>query len=517
MKIDPKKPIAGLRPAALKKLLRREHFNTVDAMRDLRIREPLASTTLRKLAAEDWVSFDGTTSNGLECWKTGLHGRRLVATKIIKRFPVAEGLALLPKVIAEAHRLNAERSSLRITSIWLFGSVLTGSPDDDAGDVDLVVNVARRPLSKDELAAIEAEEDRRAPVSQRGIFFNDHRMKELLRAIKKVSRRISVHVPSDVETLGLPYREIYRFDIDTDQRAEPAGDVAGRPSETIVEDQQSSEQFPAIEVFAPPVMPNEPVSLEDPVDLETLLLAQHFWTVGKPRPASSAGARLSEAASTAYLSQLAPEPKRRTGDVAQMLYEAVIRTDPNLALSFQARADIYGKLRVSLRLIDEDFEEVSQCHWFARSDAYFWGRPEHFGFLDTVSEAAWMYADKVFSTVPGIDRQMSYFYACEYGAPRPIPRPMSLKQFHQPLLDLAKTAQARTPNWDESNAVMVDFWRHRPLLQISGHRFGPGYHEKYLKKSDAPDLWRMAKAFADDPDSIERAGFRVKLSARIYD
>lgn len=513
MKIDPTKPIAGLRPAALKKLLQREHFTTVDAMRDLRIREPLASTTLRQLAEEDWLSFDGTTSSGLECWKTGLHGRRLVATKIIKRFPVTEGLALLPKVIAEAERLNAERSSLRITSIWLFGSVLTGSPDDDAGDVDLVVNVARRPLSKDELATIEADEDRRAPVSQRGIFFNNHRMKELLRGIKKVSRRISIHEPSDVEMLGLPYREIYRFDIDTDQRAEPAGDVAGRPPETIAEDQQWSEQAPAIEAVAPPVMPNEPVSLEDPVDLETLLLAQHFWTLGKTQPSSFAGARLSESASTAYLSKLSSEPTRRTGDIAQMLYDAVIRTDPNFALSFQARADIYGKLRVSLRLIDEDFEEVSRCHWFARSDAYFWGRPEQFGFLDTVSEAAWIYADKVFSTVPGIDRQMSYFYACEYGAPRPIPPPTSLKRFRQPLSELVQAVRAGGQGWDDGDRVMIDFWRFRPLLHVSGYRYGPGYREKYLKKSYAPHLWDMAKAYAEEPEGLERSGFRIKLSA----
>ena len=482
-------------------------------MRDLRIREPLASTTLRQLAEEDWLSFDGTTSSGLECWKTGLHGRRLVATKIIKRFPVAEGLALLPKVIAEAERLNAERSSLRITSIWLFGSVLTGSPDDDAGDVDLVVNVARRPLSEKELEAIEAEEKLRAPPSQRSLFFDNQRMKEMLRAIKKVSRRISVHVPSDVETLGLPYREIYRFDVDTDQRAEPAGDAAGRPPETIGVDKQSSDQAPAIEAVAPPVMPNEPVSLDDPVDLETLLLAQHFWTVGKRRPASFAGARLSETASTAYLSQLAPEPKRRTGDVAQVLYDAVIRTDPTLALSFQARADIYGKLRVSLRLIDEDFKEVSRCHWFARSDAYFWGKPEHFGFLDTISEAAWMYADKVFSTAPGIDRQMSYFYACEYGEPRPIPPPTSLKRFRQPLSELLQAVRAGGQGWDDGDRVMIDFWSFRPLLQVSGYRYGPGYREKYLKKSYAPHLWDMAKAYAEEPEGLERSGFRIKLSA----
>jgi hypothetical protein len=97
MHIDRDSLICGLKPAELKQLLRGDHFSTIEAMKVWAMNEPAVSRTLRELAAEGWIVFNGVCRHA-ESWKTTEMGRRLAVTRLIKRFSVAEGKATLDKL-----------------------------------------------------------------------------------------------------------------------------------------------------------------------------------------------------------------------------------------------------------------------------------------------------------------------------------------------------------------------------------------------------------------------------------
>src|SRR5690242_19291650 len=158
MKIDRTEAICGVSPAILKRLINREYFSTLTAMADLKLAEPWASETLIALMREGWIEHVRSNDH-VDHWRSSDQGNRLAATRLIKRFPVREGRAIVERVAAEARLINADQeSSCRIAEILLFGSVLTGADDDDAGDIDLVVKVARRQLPETELKRLQQAE-----------------------------------------------------------------------------------------------------------------------------------------------------------------------------------------------------------------------------------------------------------------------------------------------------------------------------------------------------------------------
>jgi hypothetical protein len=119
------------------------------------------------------------------------------------------GIRGLSKIEA-ARAINQDHeSSRRIVALKLFGSVLTGPDDGDAGDIDLVVQIDRRGLPEKDLRQVEAVESARAPEGVFARYF--HHRTEIRRAIKKVSHRISIHDQSDLDALECPNRTIYRF------------------------------------------------------------------------------------------------------------------------------------------------------------------------------------------------------------------------------------------------------------------------------------------------------------------
>lgn len=286
MKLDPNEPIVGLRPAMLKALLRRDVFDTPTAMKMLSLDEPRATSTLVTLQNEGWIEFK-STRDFVDWWCTGSRGRRLVATRLLKRIPAAEAYRIVDALIAEARAVNADPAkSRRVTSIRIFGSVLTARESEDVGDVDVVVDVRRRNLAKPDLEGLEREEKRDMPQSLSFIaelYWPERRIK---RHLARVSRWLSFHEASDIDDLGAPYRVAYAFDLDAEREVEQ--DLVIRRSIPVEgadrddEAGQGNATHGASKVWQGPqpwpVAPNRKVSVR--LEEEHGRLAQHMWQNG---------------------------------------------------------------------------------------------------------------------------------------------------------------------------------------------------------------------------------------------
>ncbi|RVQ65715.1 hypothetical protein EKN06_12330 [Croceicoccus ponticola] len=513
MHIDRDTLIFGNRPAMLKTLLKREHFSAIEAMRDLHIREPQASKTLRDLAADGWIKFDGIDHKGIEHWGLADKGIRLVATRLIKRFPIEEGLALLPAIIAKAEALNSDpESSRRIESIWLFGSVLTGRSGDDAGDIDLVVNVSRRPLPASELKALEDVEMSRAPERVQMGWFRDFRSTELLRQIKKVSHRISIHVAPDVEIFGLPYREIYRFDLKRDKGVTPRGDFRGKPA--VGNDDDKVKHPPEMMHPDRPVAPNSTADIENATDLEFLLTAQHLFFRGIAIANIAEAVRLPTNAVQAYLSQLPQVQPFEPSDIRANFQRCIDALDPRFSLYFDAVGDERGAPRVLVTMLDaETLSHVARCHWVRKSEALFWGDTVRFPYLEWISEGAWSYFEKALASASGVDRSIRYFASHQFCEAPHVPKPQNLKPLTEQLIDFACKVRRSSQTWDASDAINIDFNQHRPISHTRGHRYYGDFEETKIKKSDAPVLWAMIARFKSADNDMHRARMNLILSA----
>jgi predicted nucleotidyltransferase len=121
------------------------------------------------------------------------------------------------EVIEMARVINREpERSRRIKEIRLFGSVLTGSQDETVGDVDMVVLVERRVLPRRSLRNWNKPNEG-APV---GLDYVDQLFwsrKQILRRLKKVSRKLSLHDEDDLRALGAPYQTVYAYDVDRER------------------------------------------------------------------------------------------------------------------------------------------------------------------------------------------------------------------------------------------------------------------------------------------------------------
>jgi predicted nucleotidyltransferase len=220
MKIDPSQPICDVRPSTLKALLRKEEFSVETAAKLLKLPKALASDRLRELEREGWVQpLQSDSQSSEDLWTSTMTGARLAASHLSKRFSVSIGRSIVQKVIGEARRINTEiGNSRRITKITLFGSVLAGGVADDAGDVDLVVETAYRKMPLAERCKLEEAE--RASMSRSrsvidGLFWSQTL---LLRRVKRVSNKISLHDRSDLDAFPeMPRQLVYDYDIDAER------------------------------------------------------------------------------------------------------------------------------------------------------------------------------------------------------------------------------------------------------------------------------------------------------------
>jgi hypothetical protein len=102
-------------------------------MEHLELDEPAITTTLCALQQSGWVKFLGTR-DGVDWWRPGTNGQRLLATVLLKRISRAQAQEILAQLIEETGAINADVAiSSRIKQIVLFGSRLTGLPEDTVG------------------------------------------------------------------------------------------------------------------------------------------------------------------------------------------------------------------------------------------------------------------------------------------------------------------------------------------------------------------------------------------------
>jgi hypothetical protein len=303
MRINRDEPIHGLRPSVLKALFRRQQFNTPTAMRLLGLDEPEVSRRLAAMAADDWIGLE-ETHDYVDFWLTKPKASRLVASRLLKRFPVAEGRRIAAAVVAEACAINADPSfSHCCTALFLFGSILTADDSADAGDINLMVEIRRRTLSPKMLDRIESAEmaqasDAGSPIQR--LFWPQHR---ILSRLKSISNKISLHGPDDLKIVGARFRQIYAYNpavrrevpFDATERRFPA------PCEAAAVE--------ALTFLAPSRAYCDPVpwpplldtSADIHISSKAAAAAQHMWVNGASMAAITAATHVEAEVIQAYL------------------------------------------------------------------------------------------------------------------------------------------------------------------------------------------------------------------------
>lgn len=280
MKIDPNELICGVRPALLKQLLKSEEFTTPDAMLVLGLSEPFASQTLLALHEKGWIRYV-ETSDFIDYWKRASKGTRLVATKLIKRFPVAEGRAILPKIVELAREINADPDIFtRITEIRLFGSVLTAGDNETAGDIDLVVCTRWREVSSEEKKRLFKLVQDAMPLSASFSDTDDWATRLVLRRVKKLSPRISLHFEGDLALEGVCFTSLYSYDAKLEKELVPDTSVRSLAFDPAVRDDDAANVgVPGEYRFSPPALPerHEYLTFNSNTNLR---YAQHMWVRG---------------------------------------------------------------------------------------------------------------------------------------------------------------------------------------------------------------------------------------------
>lgn len=266
--------------AGLRKLLIRQRFSTPEFMKVMGLGEPAATDALIELEAAGWIAW-AHQHDAIDWWEPTDQGHRLTATRLIKRFPIAIGLKIVDQVVEQAARINRDPShSMRITELYLFGSVLKGSPDGTAGDVDIVCVAADRKLEK---LALENLKDRELALFPNAGFFERMGIPERIikRKLRSISTKIALHQSSDLDLRGLEYRQIYAFDVVREQ--EVPFDAAiqigrGKHADPVAPSTKSVQRYPKRQFRPWPSYP--PSSVRISIEGDTGREAQHMWQNG---------------------------------------------------------------------------------------------------------------------------------------------------------------------------------------------------------------------------------------------
>jgi len=242
--------------------------------------------TLMRLASEGWTEFR-EAKDFVDWWDVGPFGRRLLATRLFKRISAAEGHRIVDALVREARLVNADpSSSRRIASIRLFGSMLTAAQDDEVGDIDVVVEIRRRPLEAEHLERLERQEKRDMPGYMSlaaALLWPERRIR---RRLARLSRRVRFHPVEDSERLGARYWTVYAFDLDAEQ--EVGQDLIMRGASLVEQPEQTQAgkrddaAVPASKAWRGPR--SWPITPELAVTVslaeEEGRLAQHLWQNG---------------------------------------------------------------------------------------------------------------------------------------------------------------------------------------------------------------------------------------------
>lgn len=506
MKIDRNELVCGVRPALLKKLFYRDVFDTLTAMRDLGLVEPEASQTLVALERDDWIGYDGCVDY-VDRWRTRQKAHRLCAARLIKRFPVPEGRRIAAQVVEEAREINRDpQSSHRVTTITLFGSVLTGGDKDDAGDIDLVIDVQRRILAKEQMKRIKLAEEAAMPASLDFMQRLRRVEMQILRRLKKVSNRISVHPHSDLEAFGAPHRLLYAYDIKR-ERELPA-DTAVRQLAKSAEEVETRKAAGAAAREAPtfrsewPVAPNHPVAITF-VELGKLLKAQHMWIRNAPLSDIARATSISEEAVLAYLAS------RRTEQTSAVPFRV------NLAAMIGATSERGSRYPIVTRVLirsgndfcvkteirdPDSFAQLANLRRLAPSTQVFHGRCDLLPLIEPANAAAWAWYQKMRPGLKGF--AVDLCVVSKPGAndvPAHETRPIDFKPLRQPMLDLLAKLLPVPRSRFEAFAHRIELCFGETIA--INYRVGRGSKReamvRRITKAEAGEFWEMAREFND--------------------
>lgn len=505
MRIDRNELICGVRPALLKKLFRRDNFDALTAMRDLGLVEPDTSQTLAALERDDWIAYDGCAGY-VSRWRARRKARRLCATQLIKRFPIPEGRRIAAQVVEEAREINRDpRSSRRVTAITLFGSVLTGRDEDEAGDIDLVIEVRKRILPAVEMERITLAEETAMPASLNFIARLGRVEHQILRRLKKISNKISVHGHGDLETTGAPHCLLYAYDIER-EREMPVDTVVRQLPKSAegVEVRSAADaapcQVPTIRTDWP-VAPNRPAEIAY-LEIAQLLRAQHMWVNNAPLSEIARETRMPEEAVLAYLAS------RRTEQTSAAPFRANLGTMIGATIAPASKYPIVTRVSlqpgtdvlITTEIRDPDsFAGLANIRRFTPSSKIFYhGRCDLLPRIEPASAAACRWYQKMRPGFKGFGVELCV--VCRPNALEAPPcdtRPTDFQPLRQPMLDLL---ERRLP----VPRSRFEAFYHRIELRFGAgmaitHHVGHGSERKAMvqriSKADAGKLWDIAREF----------------------
>lgn len=397
--------ICGVSAVTLRGLLRREQFSTVDAMKAFLLPEPQVTDLMVALESDGWIAYTGR-SNGEDWWIAAEQGHRLTATKIIKRIPEDQAWQIVTRLVDQARIVNAEPSrSQRISAIYLFGSLLTGSEDGTVGDVDVVVNTARRAVPKEQFEQLRLAEIGDRLVGCGGWSFGPNAVKK---ALLKVSRSISIHDEADLRLPDVRYRQIYAFDPKQEREVpfDPVEQVHGEPF--AGEDLATPiyrDHFPGRKFRPWPKAPSRTAKCK--MDQAEGWLAQHLWQNGSTANEVADRTRCSKTSVLAYLSsrsthsETAPTVDASLGITVADLLPAersiAVTVSVDIGRSIYARVVVVG-------LEPDTFKRVGRMHSRSARDALFQDiRHDAVTVLEAAGRAANAWRDKMRTRIGGLD------------------------------------------------------------------------------------------------------------------
>lgn len=445
MDIDARKPIAGIKPALLKRLFRKERFDTPTAMKWLQCEEPEITRKLCTLEREGWITFDGTLE-AVDYWRPAEKGRRLRATGLrLKRIPVAEGRRLLGLLVEEARAINVDPAcSRRVESIRVFGSVLNDEPDCMIGDVDVVAEIKRRTLPEGALKTLEDAENARRP-GRGGLEWYAWSDMQLFRRLAAVSRYISLHTEGDLRATAAPYQQVYAYDLARECEVEIDPEIRRMTPPPALNPNEPRTMRPMPRsVRRWPTAPNRKMLVH--LDQEEGLVAQHMWMNGADTTSIAGSLGLRPADVHGYLSS---RSKRRSATALPLhpsLKTMVLDALPHerayaVFVSVSVAPNEECLIDVELRVPRTGRKLACLCR-VGRSYRISGSPPEHVVRLESVDRAAAAWADTMQVRLRGVGAEISVHCLPEERKRRqPVAgaKFVDVSQLKKPLLELLDT------------------------------------------------------------------------------
>jgi len=206
LNIDPKTPIAGVRPAVLKRVFRRGEFHVETFAKEAGVPLSEAPAKLRALARLGWVERNPKSA---QWWRITAMGARLAGSTLLPPISVVRGRDLTQQVIDAAEAVNQDPSFTHLVSrLVLFGSLLTAPVDGKIGDVDIAFELVRRELDDDRDDALRTAELSFAPPGFWPYYFWAEQ-----RVVRKLRKRsVSLHTIDDFDAIKASGFTIYSWD-----------------------------------------------------------------------------------------------------------------------------------------------------------------------------------------------------------------------------------------------------------------------------------------------------------------